>query len=149
MFGAQKDPSRTEKATPKRVNKQRQEGNVPKSAELGKAVSLLGGMLAGYTVVDPATVIATHLTEVFKRHLSDFLDRQAVQGLLDTLGKNAPKAVEDLVPGVLPLGVVQKVLQLLVRENVSIRDMGMLFTGAAGIGGAALRPQNPLSGLAA
>ncbi|MBE6442051.1 MAG: flagellar biosynthesis protein FlhA [Desulfovibrio desulfuricans] len=80
-------------------------------------------MLAGYTVVDPATVIATHLTEVFKRHLSDFLDRQAVQGLLDTLGKHAPKAVEDLVPGVLPLGVIQKVLQILVRENVGIRDM--------------------------
>lgn len=80
-------------------------------------------MMAGYTVVDPATVIATHLTEVFKRHLSDFLDRQAVQGLLDTLGKHSPKAVEDLVPGVLPLGTVQKVLQLLVRENVSIRDM--------------------------
>ncbi|SDF16404.1 flagellar biosynthesis protein FlhA [Desulfovibrio legallii] len=80
-------------------------------------------MLAGYTVVDPATVIATHLTEVFKRHLSDFLDRQAVQGLLDTLAKHAPKAVEDLVPNVLPLGTVQKVLQLLVRENVGIRDM--------------------------
>ena len=80
-------------------------------------------MLAGYTVVDPATVIATHLTEVFKRHLSDFLDRQAVQALLDTLAKHAPKAVEDLVPNVLPLGTVQKVLQLLVRENVGIRDM--------------------------
>lgn len=80
-------------------------------------------MLAGYTVVDPATVIATHLTEVFKRHLSDFLDRQAVQGLLDTVAKHSPKAVEDLVPGVLPLGAVQKVLQLLVRENVGIRDM--------------------------
>lgn len=80
-------------------------------------------MLAGYTVVDPATVMATHLTEVFKRHLSDFLDRQAVQGLLDTVAKHAPKAVEDLVPGVLPLGTVQKVLQLLVRENVGIRDM--------------------------
>ncbi|MDR2574218.1 MAG: flagellar biosynthesis protein FlhA [Desulfovibrio sp.] len=80
-------------------------------------------MLAGYTVVDPATVIATHLTEVFKRHLSDFLDRQAVQGLLDTLAKHSPKAVEDLVPGVISLGAVQKVLQFLVRENVSIRDM--------------------------
>ncbi len=80
-------------------------------------------MLAGYTVVDPATVIATHLTEIFRKHLSDFLDRQAVQGLLDTLAKNSPKAVEDLVPGTLPLGVVQKVLQTLVRENVTIRDM--------------------------
>ena len=80
-------------------------------------------MLAGYTVVDPATVIATHLTEVFRRHLSDFLDRQAVQGLLDTLAKHSPKAVEELVPNVLPLGVVQKVLQILVRENVTVRDM--------------------------
>ncbi len=80
-------------------------------------------MLAGYTVVDPATVIATHLTEIFRKHLSDFLDRQAVQGLLDTLAKNSPKAVEELVPNTLPLGVVQKILQTLVRENVTIRDM--------------------------
>ncbi len=80
-------------------------------------------MLAGYTVVDPATVIATHLTEVFKHYLAEFLDKQAVQGLLDTLAKHSPKTVEDLVPGTLNLGTVQKVLQLLVRENVSIRDM--------------------------
>ena len=80
-------------------------------------------MLAGYTVVDPSTVIATHLTEVFRRHLSDFLGRQETQGLLDNLSKTAPKAVEELVPGILPLGAVQKVLQNLVRENVSIRDL--------------------------
>ena len=80
-------------------------------------------MLAGYTVVDPATVIATHLTEVLRRHLSDFLGRQEVQALIDTLGRSAPKAVEELVPGTLTLGAVQKVLQNLVRENVSIRDM--------------------------
>ncbi|MDR2076741.1 MAG: flagellar biosynthesis protein FlhA [Desulfovibrio sp.] len=80
-------------------------------------------MLAGYTVVDPSTVIATHLTEVFRRHLGDFLGRQEVQGLLDNLGKTAPKAVEELVPGVLPLGAVQKVLQNLLRENISIRDL--------------------------
>ncbi|MCL1916336.1 MAG: flagellar biosynthesis protein FlhA [Desulfovibrionaceae bacterium] len=83
-------------------------------------------MLAGYTVVDPATVIATHLTEIFRRHLSDFLGRQEVQGLLDNLAKHAPKAVEELVPGILGqsgLGIVQKVLQNLVRENVSIRDL--------------------------
>ncbi|MFV0349304.1 MAG: flagellar biosynthesis protein FlhA [Halodesulfovibrio sp.] len=80
-------------------------------------------MLAGYTVVDPSTVIATHLTEVFKRHLSDFLGRQEVQSLLDNLAKHAPKAVEELVPGILSLGVVQKVLQNLVRENVSVRDL--------------------------
>ncbi len=80
-------------------------------------------MLAGYTVVDPATVIATHLTEVLRRQLSDFLGRQEVQSLLDTLGRTSPKAVEELVPGTLSLGVVQKVLQNLVREGVSIRDM--------------------------
>ena len=80
-------------------------------------------MLAGYTVVDPSTVIATHLTEVFRRHLGDFIGRQEVQALLDNLAKTAPKAVEELVPGILPLGVVQKVLQNLLRENVSIRDL--------------------------
>jgi flagellar biosynthesis protein FlhA len=80
-------------------------------------------MLAGYTVVDPSTVIATHLTEVFKRHLPDFVGRQEAQVLLDNLAKHAPKAVEELVPGVLALGVVQKVLQNLVREGVSIRDL--------------------------
>lgn len=80
-------------------------------------------MLAGYTVVDPSTVIATHLTEVFKRQLHEFLGRQEVQNLLDNLSKTAPKAVEDLVPNVLSLGTVQKVLQNLVREGVSIRDL--------------------------
>ena len=80
-------------------------------------------MVAGYTVVDPATVIATHITEIFRRSLSDFLGRQEVQGLLDTLAKTAPRAVDDLVPNTLQLGQVQKVLQTLVRENVSIRDL--------------------------
>jgi len=80
-------------------------------------------MLAGYTVVDPATVISTHLTEVFRRNLHEFLGRQEVQALLDNLHKRAPKAVEELVPGVLSLGILQKVLQNLVRESVSVRDM--------------------------
>jgi len=80
-------------------------------------------MLAGYTVVDPSTVIATHLTEVFKRHLPEFLGRQEVQTLLDNLAKRAPKAVEDLVPGAMTIGGVQKVLQNLVKEGVSIRDL--------------------------
>ncbi|WP_297829190.1 flagellar biosynthesis protein FlhA [uncultured Desulfovibrio sp.] len=97
-------------------------------------------MLAGYTVVDPATVIATHLTEVFKRHLADFLDRQAVQGLLDTLARHSPKAVEDLVPGTLSLGSVQKVLQLLVRENVSIRDMLTIVETLGDFGGSVKNP---------
>lgn len=86
-------------------------------------VSKEEAMLAGYTVVDPSTVISTHLTEVFKRNLHEFLGRQEVQALLDNLHKRAPKAVEELVPGVLSLGVLQKVLQNLVREGVCIRDM--------------------------
>lgn len=80
-------------------------------------------VMAGYTVVDPSTVIATHLTEVFKRNLHEFLGRQEVQALLDNLAQRAPKAVEELVPGILTLGTVQKVLQNLVRENVSARDL--------------------------
>ena len=80
-------------------------------------------MLAGYTVVDPSTVIATHLTEVFRRNLHEFLGRQETQELLDNLSKRAPKAVESLVPTVLSLGGCQKVLQNLVQENVSIRDL--------------------------
>lgn len=101
-------------------------------------------MMAGYTVVDPATVIATHLTEVFKRHLSDFLDRQSVQSLLDTLAKTSPKAVEELVPGTLSLGAVQKVLQNLVRENVSIRDM-LTIVETLGDFGAAIKNPDLLS----
>ena len=71
--------------------------------------------VAGYTVVNLATVIATHLSEL--------LDRQAVQGLLDTLAEQKPKVIEELVPNLLSLGGVQKVLQNLVRERVSIRDL--------------------------
>ncbi|GAB7024063.1 flagellar biosynthesis protein FlhA [Salidesulfovibrio brasiliensis] len=98
-------------------------------------------MLAGYTVVDPATVIATHLTEVFRRNLSEFLGRQEVQDLLDNLSKRAPKAVETLVPGLLPLGVVQKVLQHLVDENVSIRDLLTVVETLGDYGPATQDPQ--------
>ncbi len=93
-------------------------------------------MLAGYTVVDPSTVIATHLTEVFRRNLSEFLGRQEVQDLLDTLAKRAPKAVENLVPNILQLGVIQKVLQNLISEGVSIRDMLSIVETLADYGSA-------------
>ena len=79
--------------------------------------------LAGYTVVDNVTVMATHLTEVLKNHLSDLLGRQEVQNLLDNLSKFYPKAVEELVPNILSLGTVQKVLQNLLQEQVAIKDM--------------------------
>ncbi|MBW1706335.1 MAG: flagellar biosynthesis protein FlhA [Deltaproteobacteria bacterium] len=79
--------------------------------------------LAGYTVVDNVTVMATHLTEIIRKHSSEMLGRQEVQGLLDNLSKTFPKAVEELVPNLLSLGNVQKVLQNLLQEQISIKDM--------------------------
>lgn len=78
---------------------------------------------AGYTVVDNSTVIATHITEIIRVSASDLLGRQEVQHLLDNLAKSSPKAVEELVPALLSLGIVQKVLQNLLKERVSIRDL--------------------------
>ncbi len=78
---------------------------------------------AGYTVVDPTTVAATHITEILKTHAHELLGRQEVQSLLDNLSKDSPKVVEELVPNLLPLGGVVKVLQSLLRERVPIRDI--------------------------
>jgi flagellar biosynthesis protein FlhA len=79
--------------------------------------------LSGYTVVDDATIMATHLTEVIRKHASELLGRQEVQNLLDNLRRSYPKAVEELVPNLLPLGILQKVMQNLIRERISIRDL--------------------------
>jgi flagellar biosynthesis protein FlhA len=78
---------------------------------------------AGYTVVDVSTIIATHVTEIIRLHADELLGRQDVQKLLDRLAQNYPKAVEELTPHLLPLGVIQKVLQNLLKERVSIRDL--------------------------
>jgi len=78
---------------------------------------------AGYTVVDIPTIIATNLTEVIRTHADELLSRQDVQKLLDRLAQNYPKVVEELVPSILPLGLIQKVLQNLLKERVSIRDL--------------------------
>lgn len=78
---------------------------------------------AGYTVVDNSTVVATHLTEIIRNSAHDLLGRQDVQHLLDNLSETSPKAVEELVPDLLTVGIVQKVLQNLLRERVSIRDL--------------------------
>ena len=78
---------------------------------------------AGYTVVDQPTVLATHITEILKNHAHEFIGRQETQRLLDSFAKNEPKIVEELVPGQLLLGTVQKVIQNLLREQVSIRDL--------------------------
>ncbi|MCL0083313.1 flagellar biosynthesis protein FlhA [Thermodesulfovibrionales bacterium] len=82
-----------------------------------------GAQLAGYTVVDVPSVITTHLTEIIKGYAHELIGKQDVQKLIDNLSKTQPKVVEDLIPGLLSLGAVQKVLQNLLREKVSIRDI--------------------------
>jgi flagellar biosynthesis protein FlhA len=77
----------------------------------------------GYTVVDASTVVATHLNHLILSHAAELLGRQEAQALLDHLAKEMPKLVEDLVPKILQLGVLQKVLQNLLEEGVHIRDM--------------------------
>ena len=77
----------------------------------------------GYTVVDAGTVVATHLNHLITLHASELLGRMEVQALLDHLGKETPKLVEDLVPKVVSLSTLQKVLQNLLVEGVHIRDM--------------------------
>jgi len=77
----------------------------------------------GYTVVDASTVAATHLNHLILSHAAELLGRQETQALLDHLAKEIPKLVEDLVPKVLSLGVLQKVLQNLLEEDIHIRDM--------------------------
>ena len=79
--------------------------------------------IAGYTVVDCTTVMATHLSEIIKQHAYELIGRQEVQGLLDNLAKSYPKLVEDLVPGILSLGTIMRVVQNLLKESISIRDL--------------------------
>ncbi len=86
---------------------------------------------AGYTVVDLSTVIATHLTELIRQNASELLGRQELQSLIDTLKLSYPKIVEDVIPGLLPVGVVLKVLKNLLRENVSIRDLRSILEALA------------------
>jgi flagellar biosynthesis protein FlhA len=77
----------------------------------------------GYTVVDPSTVIATHLSELLKGHACQLLGHEEVQQLLDRLARSAPKLVENLTPGTLPLGVIVKVMQELLAEQVPVRNI--------------------------
>ncbi|WP_425402671.1 flagellar biosynthesis protein FlhA [Fervidicola ferrireducens] len=79
--------------------------------------------MLGYTVVDSASVLATHLTEVIKAYAHELIGRQDVKNILDSLKEQYPSLVEELVPKVLTLGEIQKVLSNLLRENVPIRDM--------------------------
>ncbi len=83
--------------------------------------------MAGYTVVDLPTVMATHLTEVVRTHAHELLGRQEVAGLVENFKKNHAKVVEELIPDLLPLGSVVRILQNLLKEQVSIRDLLTIF----------------------
>jgi flagellar biosynthesis protein FlhA len=89
---------------------------------------------SGYTVVDLPTVLATHITEILKNHAFEFIGRQEAQKLLDSHSQTEPKVVEELVPNVVTLGIVQKVLQNLLKEQVSIRDLHTILETLADVG---------------
>ena len=90
--------------------------------------------LNGYTVVDAVSVLATHLTEVIKQHASEILGRQETQNLIDNLKKTNPSLVEEVVPELLSVGEIQKVLENLLEERVSIRDMATILEVLADYG---------------
>jgi len=91
--------------------------------------------LYGYTIVDPATVITTHLTEIIKSHAFELLGRQETQHLVDNLAENYPKVVEELIPNLMNIGTVQKVLQNLLKEKVSIFDLRTILETLADYAG--------------
>ncbi len=96
----------------------------------------------GYTVVDPSTVVATHLNQILQNHTHELLGHEDVQKLLDMLAKTSPKLVEELVPGTLSLNVFLKVLQNLLRERVPIRDIRSIAEALAGATG---KSQDPVA----
>jgi flagellar biosynthesis protein FlhA len=96
---------------------------------------------AGYTVVDGVSVLGTHLSEVARRHAHELFSRQDAKKLLDRAAVEHPKAVEDLVPKLVPLASLQRVLQNLLRERVSIRDAGSILEA---LGEAAPAARNPV-----
>ncbi len=89
---------------------------------------------AGYTVVDPPSIIATHLTEVIRQHISELLTRQDTQNLVNNLKESNPEVVDELIPKILGIGEVQKVLQNLLKEGISIRDLLTIFETLADYG---------------
>src|SRR5882672_1209148 len=90
--------------------------------------------MLNYTVVDPATVLATHLTETIRSHAYELIGRQEVKALIDYVAETHPKLIEELVPKTLSVGEIQKVLQNLLREKVSIRDLVTVFESLADYG---------------
>ncbi len=81
----------------------------------------------GYTVVEPGSVIATHLTETIRRHADEILTRDSTKHLIDELKRTSPVVVDELIPGVMKLAEVQQILQMLLRESVPIRQLGPIL----------------------
>lgn len=90
----------------------------------------------GYTVVDPPSIIATHLTEIVRSHISELLSRQDVQNLINNVKEDNPAVIDELIPKLLGIGDVQKVLQNLLKEGISIRDLLTIFETLADHAGA-------------
>jgi flagellar biosynthesis protein FlhA len=88
-------------------------------------------LFRGYTVVDPATVITTHLTELVKDHMSELLTHAETQKLLDEQGKEYQKLIGDLIPAQISVGGLQRILQSLLAERISIRDLPAILEGVA------------------
>ena len=97
--------------------------------------------MLGYAIVEPVSVLATHLTEVVRRNADEILSRDATKHLVEELKKTSPAVVEDLIPGQMKLVEVQQVLQLLLREQVSIRQLGSILET---LGEFASRTKDPL-----
>lgn len=81
----------------------------------------------GYTVVEPGAVLATHLTEICRRHADEILTRDSTKHLVDELKQTQPAVIDELIPGAMSLAEVQGVLQLLLREQVSIRQLALIL----------------------
>ncbi|XOK58620.1 flagellar biosynthesis protein FlhA [Paenibacillus elgii] len=90
--------------------------------------------LSGYTVVDPPSVVATHLTEIIKKHAHELLGRQETKALIENVKEHHPALVDDLIPNVLSIGDVQKVLVKLLREKISVRDLVTILETLADYG---------------
>ncbi|MEH7087344.1 FHIPEP family type III secretion protein, partial [Neobacillus drentensis] len=97
--------------------------------------------LAGYTVVDPPSVVATHLTEIIKKHAHELIGRQETKALVDNVKETYPVLVDELIPNVLTVGDIQKVLAKLLREKISIRDLVTIFETLADYGNYSKDPE--------
>jgi flagellar biosynthesis protein FlhA len=97
--------------------------------------------ISGYTVVDNTTILATHISEIIKKHAHELVGRQELQQLLDGIAAILPKVVEELVPSLLSLGTVLRVVKNLLKENCSIRDLRSILETLADYGGVTKDPE--------